>query len=32
VGGRENSIEKGLAILNGEYMPKGKLPFKLNLK
>ena len=32
VGGRENSIEKGLAILNGEYMPKGKLPFKLTLK
>ncbi len=32
IGGKENSIRCGLSILNGEYEPKGKLPFELNLK
>lgn len=32
IGGREKSIEYCLSVLNGEYVPKGKLPFSLNLK
>lgn len=32
IGGRENCIEHGLSVLKGEFVPKGKLPFVLNLK
>ena len=32
VGGGVKSIEKCLSVLNGEYEPKGRLPFELRLK
>lgn len=32
VGGSEIAIENCLSVLNGEYVPKGKLPFELKLK
>ncbi len=32
IGGRENMIDRCLSVLNGEYVPKGKLPFELNLQ
>lgn len=30
VGGKESCIELGLAVLYGEYIPNGKLPFELH--
>ncbi len=32
IGGREEMIGRCLSVLNGEYMPKGKLPFDLKLQ
>lgn len=32
VGGRTPAIKRCLSVLNGEFVPKGKLPFELNLK
>ena len=32
IGGHTGTISNFLSILDGEYEPKGKLPFKLNLK